>query len=359
MTLIDLPQGQGPALASPYDDFMGPDNGPFDAKKLHVAMMGSGDPRRHLTPLRKRLLRALLDDPSDLVLGRTFGLAPYELATELEPLESAGLVTRTPEGHRPALLVVAAEEVAPVVARARRSAAAQAAYLETCWLDLQGAMGELEVVGWDPPELAFFLVGNWLLDQSLLAALARDGDLMPPAPHRPSPNDLEARYYLWLVEGRQEDLGRYGQRASALPWEGWHLVTFGEYVVNGDDNSGRMDLEARAVGIVQKGDGSPTALARALGVPAFSQNISSIWLERTYPVAEALVGLYRAERPDLERLYSGLRASSHLRDGLGEFVCWYDHLVFAHTIDLLAERGKMVVPSSRFVAALWQTPTEG
>ncbi len=235
----------------------------------------------------------------------------------------------------------------------------QPTHLESCWPDLQRAMRELGVAGWALPELAFFLVGNLLLDQGLLTALAQDGDLMPPTPQRPSLDDLDARYYLRLVEGQQKDLGHYGQRASALPWEDWHLVTFGEYVVDGHDNSARMDLEARAAGMIRRGDGFPTALARALGVPSFPRNISSAWLERAYPVAEALVGLYRTERSDLERLYGSLKASRYLPDGLGEFMCWYDHLVFAHAIDLLADQGKKVaVPSSRFVAWLWQAPAE-
>jgi hypothetical protein len=148
-------------------------------------------------------------------LRRTFGLGLRELATELESLKNAGLVSRMPERHRPTFLVVTAEEVAPIVARARRSAVAQAAHLDTCWPDLQGVIREL--AEWDLPELAFSRVGNWLLNQSLLEALVRDGDLMPLPPHRPSPADFEARYYLWLVEGKQEDLGRYGSAQAPCP----------------------------------------------------------------------------------------------------------------------------------------------
>lgn len=336
---------------------MRPPSGPFNPEQLQVAMMGHGSPKCHLTPLRKCLLRALLDAPPHGTLARTFELPLPKLEAELRALEQVGLVAHSAAGYRPTFLVVAAEEVAAVVARAQRSASAQAALLTARWPELHRALRELKVGEWDLPELAFFLVGNWLLDQSLLAALAHAGTLMPPPPQRPLEGEPDARYYLWLVEGAREDLGHYGQRAHALPWANWYLVTFGEYTLAGRENGARMALEERGVILARQGGAdTPGTLAGALSVPAFSGEVTVAWLERVYPLAEALVGLYNAERVALERLYGGLRASRYLPDGLSEFMCWYDHLVFARTIDLLVVEGQVALPSARFAAAIWQDP---
>ena len=74
-------------------------------------MMGNGDPKKHLTPRRKRLLRALLDTPFGLV-RQTLGFTSDELAAELKHLEQTGLVVQDKTGYRPTFLVVAATEVA-------------------------------------------------------------------------------------------------------------------------------------------------------------------------------------------------------------------------------------------------------
>ena len=317
-------------------------------------MMGNGDPKKHLTPRRKRLLRALLDTPFGLV-RQTLGFTSDELAADLKHLEQIGLVVHGKTGYRPTFLIVAATEVAPIVARAKQSALLQVAHLDAYWPKFHNAMRELRLTSWTLPELAFFLVGNWLLDQSLLTALADDSDLMPPAPQRPSSDEPDAAYYLWLIEGDKADLGHYGQRAHALPWEGWYLITFGEYRVESRKSDKRAALEARAKNLVREGHpDTPTALAQRLSIPAFPQEVTAVWLERIYPIAEELVRLYRNERPVLEHLYHSLKASRYLPNGYGEFMCWYNHLVFAQTIDLLVEQGNIAVPPSRFVAALWQ-----
>lgn len=243
-------------------------------------MMGNGDPKKHLTPRRKRLLRALLDIPSEMV-GQTLGLASDELAADLKHLERAGLVLHGETGYRPTFLVVAATEVAPVVERAKQSALVQVAYLDAYWPEFRSTIREFRLTSWTLPELAFFLVGNWLLDQSLLTALANHSDLMPPAPQRPSLDESDAAYYLWLIEGNKADLGHYGQRAHALPWESWYLITFGEYGVEGRKGDERATLESRVKTLVREGrSDTPTVLAQLLTIPAFPREVTALWLER-------------------------------------------------------------------------------
>ncbi len=38
--------------------------------------------------------------------------------------------------------------------------------------------------------------------------------------------------------------------------------------------------------------------------------------------------------------------------GFGEFLCWYDHVAYAHAIDILADAGVLSIPEYRFIAAL-------
>lgn len=89
-----------------------------DAGALQVAMMGNGNPKQHLTSLRKRLGH-LHNTLSKSALQTALGLEPPALAAE-KALERVGLVRRTADGYCPLFLVVAAEEVAPVAVQARQ-----------------------------------------------------------------------------------------------------------------------------------------------------------------------------------------------------------------------------------------------
>ncbi len=114
-------------------------------------------------------------------------------------------------------------------------------------------------------KLAILLVGDRIFDVGLLDALAAAGELMPAAPPRPSPTDPQARYYFWLIAGEAAQLGRYGQRVTALPWPGWELATFGQYQLDGQPNTALEALEVRVQECPATAqDTTPAALCRRI-----------------------------------------------------------------------------------------------
>ena len=74
------------------------------------------------------------------------------------------------------------------------------------------------------------------------------------------------------------------------------------------------------------------------------------------PHAERLAEVYRAQASELRATYAGVLASTYLDEvsGFGEFMCWFDHVAYAHAIDALIAAGVMQMPAARYVAALWQ-----
>lgn len=81
------------------------------------------------------------------------------------------------------------------------------------------------------------------------------------------------------------------------------------------------------------------------------------WQSHIEPLTVGLVSLYQQEQEALTRLFGNLQAARYLPKNSGEFMCWYDHLTYAHTIDILSRRGLLEIPSSRFTVALWQLPS--
>ena len=323
---------------------------------LHGIMAGRGDPYAVLTPLRLRLLRALHGGATLADLAAEAGLSPGRVRAELAPLRAAHLVAGDGDRPRPAFVVAPAAETRRVAAHADEVGRLLATRLLDRWPAIEAAYRELALAAALPlSEVAFLLVGDRILDVGLLDALARDGRLMPPAPARPSPGHPDARYYLWLIEGEHDQLGRYGQRATTLPWPGWELLTFGQYTRGDAPNTARDALEAAARAAVAAGDGGmPDALATYLGVPLVGREDAGRWWALARERADDLLTVYREQEPALRRLYGELGASAYLPADFGEFFCWYDHLAYAAAIDALAASGVFVIRPERYTAAVWQ-----
>jgi DNA-binding transcriptional ArsR family regulator len=319
-------------------------------------MAGSGDPYAVLTPLRLRLLRALHDGATVAGLAAEAGLSPGQVRTELAPLRVAHLIAGDDDRPRPTFVVAGVAETRRVAAHAAGVGRLLAERLLDRWPATEAAYRQLALAAAVPlPDVAFLLVGDRVLDVGLLDALARDGRLMPPAAARPSPGRPDARYYLWLIEGEHDQLGRYGQRVINLPWRGWELLTFGQYTLGDAPNAARDALEAAAQAAVAAGDvRTPEDLAARLGVPLVGREDAGRWWALARAHAAELLAVYREQEPTLRRLYGELGASAYLPAGFGEFFCWYDHLAYAAAIDALAAAGKLVIPPERFAAAVWQ-----
>ncbi len=324
--------------------------------RLHAIMAGSGNPYSVLSKLRLRILRALHDTSSIEDLATIVGLERDEVSAELAPLREAQLIAEVDGNPRPNFLIATSRETHMVDSHAAGVGQQLAKRLLELEPAITGAFEQL-TVGRETTlrDLSFLLIGDRILDVGLLDALSRERTLMPSAPARPSPIDPDARYYCWMIEGDHDQLGRYGQRMTTLPWDDWHLITFGQYTVGDNPNSDRDRIESAAraylLGDIAR---TPADVARLLKIPVVGAADAGRWWTFARGIADELLTIYWDAQQPIRQLYASLRASHYLKDGFGEFFCWYDHLAYAHAIDVLALEGVLTIPDHRFAAAVWQ-----
>jgi hypothetical protein len=280
---------------------------------------------------------------------------------ELTPLTDAHLVREYQGTYEPTFFIADKAETAQVTDHAKQISRELAEYCVQQWQPMQQIFEELQL---EPRQsfvdLAFFLVGDMILDVGVLDSLARDRSLMPAAPSRPSPDKPNARYYFWMISGVYEQLGHYGQRATSLPWDHWHLLTFGQYEINNQPNRHRTHFEAHVLDRAHESDSSDAlSLARALHLPAFPQQQAQHWTASTRSHADAITEIYKQHQPSIHALYQGLSASRGQATSFGEFFCWYHHITYPHAIDHLVARAKIHIPEQRYTAALWYAAPQG
>jgi len=333
----------------------------FDPERLHAIMAGSGNPYGVLTSLRKRILRVLHDGAALDELPEAFGLSQDEVRKELTPLADASLLHLDGSDCHPMFFIADAAETDRVFDHAGAVGKELGKTILRQWDDLEALRDRLEIGdAWGFRALSFFIVGDLILDVGLLDALARDRALMPAAPRRPSPEDPEARYYFWMIDGDWSSLGRYGQRSRRLPWPNWYLTTYGEYRIDGAPNEHRELFEAEALALVEDGRAvTPDRLAELVGAPLIGEGDFRLWTRGTRAAVEGLVAVYHRHEASIRGLYSDLRASAYAPHGFGEFFCWYDHVAYAGAIEFLAEAGVMTIPEDRYAAAIQYDDGEG
>lgn len=317
----------------------------------HAAMVGKGDP---YSVVRVEYLALL----GRLHAGQIIAAPDDDLA----PLHAASLLAIGAGRYRPAFFIADRAETVRIDRHARALGAQLADALLTRWATLERHYATLALSRTQTlTKLAFLLVGDRILDVGLLDSLAADGGLMPAAPARPSPTDPAARYYFWLIAGEAAQLGRYGQRVTALPWPGWELATFGQYQLDGQPNTARETLEMRVQDTmhVAAQDTTPATIAATFALPFFDRDDAARWATVERDTAAALVAVCKANESDLGALYTSLRASGTAPTGFGEFFCWYDHLAYAHAIDALDAAEVMPIPNARFAAMIRYEPATG
>ena len=327
----------------------------IDPESLHLIMAGSGDPWSALTPLRKKMLRALHSVHSTPRLAGSLGLTVEEVEAELRPLKDSSLVHELEDSFYPGFLVVDADEVTRVNETSRVCGERLAAWLMDHWGETERRFQSLDAsASSNLRELGFMLVGSRLLDVGLLDRLSSDTRLLKPPPSRPSPSKPNARYYFWMIEGAYDNLGRYGQNDISLPYPDWCLLTFGQYRVNGDRNAARRHFEENTRKLSDEVD-DPYELARRTRVHLFDLIDVERWTGFVDSCAQSLVEVYYEREDDLRGLFSSLRASTYNPEGFTEFFCWYHHVAYAWAIDYLADGDYLNIPTQRCQAALWHT----
>jgi hypothetical protein len=321
--------------------------------ELHIAMAGRGNPYSVLTPLRKELLRAtheLYPDATRSQLQQRF--QHDQLETELTPLLEASLLQKTNDVYTPCFFIADAEETSRTNAHAQMTGRHLAHQVIRDWVTLRAAIESLKLKPWTFDDLAFFLIGNRVLDNGLLNALARDGTLLGSAPARPSPDFPGAHYCFWMVEGEADALGAYGQRYTVLPWDHWMLLTYGRYRRSGVVISERVEMERRTKNLADTA-ASAKALGRTASLPVFNRRAVTAWETQIAPLTDDLVQIYRSSQSAIRDLFKSFRASEYAPESFTDFFCWYDHLSYAHAIDALSAAGLLHVPARGFTAAIW------
>jgi hypothetical protein len=322
-----------------------------DPEQLHVIMAGDGNPYAVLSARRRQLLFLANQNHSFNELSQLLSITREELRADIDMLRDYSLVLDGSDAHEhvtPTFLIASAKQVLQVTALASEIGRELAQRLLDHWTELEEAYPNLHMSKKTSFEnAAFLIVGDLILDVGLLSALAKDATLMPKAPTRPSPDRPDARYYVWMIEGKAEDLGRYGQRASALPWKSWLHITYGQYWIDGRLNEAREAHDDEAKRALESAD-SPSALAAQLNIPFLNEDDTIQWGQTMEPHTQRLVDVYLSAESRLKECFHDLTTAGVF----AEFFCWLDHLAYGHAIDALAEEGVLEIPFDRFAAAI-------
>ncbi len=327
----------------------------YRSMSFQQMMAGSGSPWAVLTPLRKQMLRALHDGHTADELRDLFELSNDQVHAELAPLAEASLLQTVEDVYLPAFFIADAEEVERVCEHARTVGAKMGEELLCRWGELENLYAQLSIHKAEPFSThAFLLVGDLVLDLGLLAALKREGSLLPAPPPRPSPERPDAQYFFWMIEGTFDQVCRYGHRDEELPWDPWRLVSFGQYYLDDTPNeyrNGQFD-QARAMAVDGRAT-SPHQLAKRIERPIIEEGDAERWRRGIYPFTSALTSVYKESETSIRGLYGTLRASSYTPYGFEEFFCWYEHVAYSQAIDFLEAEEALLVPEHRYTIAVW------
>ena len=318
--------------------------------ETYPSMAGSGDPWSYWTVLRRKILRKMHDGLTTFELAQAFNQSTEQILSELQPLQTASLIKPDKGGFKPTFFIADRQETEKVYQHSQSTGRKLSEALLSHWNHLESAYRELSLSQHQNfDELSFMLVGSRILDIGLLGALTRDRTLLTTAPSRPSPERPDARYYFWMVEGELEHLGKYGQNDTDLPWSDWHLLTFGKNWIEGEHNTAREDLERRCAELIESDSvEDPKSLSAELAIPYLSEAESEKWATVSERLSDILLDVLIGCKSEINELYQGLKASTYASDSFGEFFCWYFHLVFAWTIDLIFEKGVITIPTEGF-----------
>jgi len=283
-------------------------------------------------------------------IADAFNLSGVELRDEVQPLIEASLVQMKNGRYVPSVLVADAEEAQKVYENSRELGLTLASSLIAEWDTLEDAFSILSISdSTSLKEQGFMLVGSRILDIGVLEELALDRSLLRPAPSRPSPDRPNARFYFWVVEGDPVYLGKYGQDDTTLRWPEWHVLNFGQTIIDGELNQARRDFEDRIKAVVDsESTADPVEIAEELEIYFMDENESETWHKITKEISGKLHKILLDNKSDIEDFYQTLKASQYSEDSFGEFYCWYYHLVYVWAIDALAESEMIEVPADRF-----------
>jgi hypothetical protein len=322
----------------------------YTERSIYPSLAGSGDPWTALTKTRLQMMLAMHDGLDSEQLAEIFELSEQQLEDEVNPLIESNLVHVRDEGYVPSVFVAGFEEAERVHRSSRELGSKLAGALIADWSALESAFSKLSISGSSSlKQQGFMLVGARILDIGVLGVLAKDKSLLLPAPSRPSPTRPDAHYYFWIVEGNPVHLGKYGLDDTDLRWPNWHVLNFGQTIIDGKVNKERSEFENRIEEIIGSDTvADPSGLAAALRIDFLTREDSEIWQQISDQMSESLFRVLNENRADIEEIYRGLKSSRHSDDSFGEFFCWCYHLIYAWAIDVLDKEGMIEIPSELY-----------
>jgi len=317
---------------------------------IFLSMAGSGNPWDYFKPSSKLTLRALHDGYSLAEIQKLFHVTKEELLEKINLLMDVNLLRKENQKYYPTFLIVSEEETKKTYNHAKEIGRIIADELVKNWETIKEDFAKLNISRkYSIKDLSLVLVGSKILDIGLLEALVKDRTLLMPAPNRPSPKRPDAQYYFYMIDGKKEHLGKYGEDETDLKWKNWTFVTFGQNIVNDKHNEPREKLEEKCSEILKHQLlEKPEDLAIKLNVPILSREDSLAWKETTKKVANCLLLKLKEKEEELLQFYSNLKVSSYTNNNLGEFICWYIHVAYAWAIDFLVEEKIIYMPDEKF-----------
>lgn len=331
-------------------DFMKEIPKKYEESHAYFSLAGSGDPWSYLTKIRKNILRALHDRLSTEEIASTYNLSLDDLMNEIEPLIESTLVQKIRNNFAPTFLITNHEETKIVFNHSKEMGRKLADILILNWGEIEQVFEQLEISQKHSfAEQSFLLVGSRMLDIGLLEELVKDGNILKPAPLRPSPNRPNARYYFFLIEGKLEHLGKYGQNDFDLPWSDWHIYNFGQSWIGEQRNESRDEIEKKYEENMQLNKArTPKDFASQLNIPFLNKEESEEWSRITNKMSKLLFSKIKEEEENLNSLFQSLEASKYTNNSFGEFICWYIHIAYSWAIDFLIEKNLVSLPSEYY-----------
>lgn len=328
------------------------ENNIYQKKKIYCSMAGSGDPWSALTKPRRPILLAMHDGLNIERLAEVFDMSVEQMISEIKPLLESNLVKAVDNKVMPNFFVANLSETKKVYSHSKTTGKLLAEALVKEWDKLERSFSELSISKFHSlKEQGFMFIGARILDIGVLGALVRDKSLLTTVPSRPSPERPHAQYYFWMVEGEPEHLGKFGQDDTDLSRENWHLLNFGQSVIDGKLNLKRRFFENRIAATLKSiRSESPELLAKKLDVPFLDKKDSERWEEVSRSVSSGLLKILKINSSGFIKFYDTLRASEYTNNSFGEFFCWYYHLAFAWAIETLKDEGAIVIPPDGYSA---------
>ncbi len=327
---------------------------PYEGKKIFCSMAGSGDPWSALTKDKRGLVLAMHDGNTLQQLSELFNKTEDQIKADIEPLLGHNLVKLEEGIYKPDFFISGIDETEKVLLHSKATGEELAEELMKYSDILERSFSELSISGSHTlKDQGFMLIGSRLLDMGVIGSLVRDGTLLKTPPSRPSPGRTDARYYFWMVEGEPHQLGKYGQEDTDLSWYNWHLLDFGASYLNGVINYSRKFFENTSSKILEAGDlKNPAELAERLKIPFFTKDDSGKWEKTVREISDKLQLNLKGKREEFRTFYSTLKSSGYTNNSFSEFFCWYYHLTYARAIDVLSEKGFIVIPAEGHRAAV-------